>query len=265
MGINKGDLLVVILFSLVFSLYPGCSRDQDHALTRIRNAGEIRAAMSADYPPFNYRTENGELQGFDVDVTRELARRLGVKPKIVVKKWSGIIQGLLAGEYDVILGSMAISEERLKLVAFSVPYYHSVVRVVVRKGSTIKDLSDLKGRTVGIGTGSNYEKDARELGVVDIRFFEPWSKALLELQEGHLDGMIVDQIVGINAVELGKYQVQFLGAPLRREAVAIAVPKEDKRLLKAIDKALSSMQRNGFLAELGKKVALCEYECSGRF
>jgi polar amino acid transport system substrate-binding protein len=265
MGTNKGDLLVLMLLSVMFSPYPGCSRDQENTLTRIRGAGEIRAAMSADYPPFNYRTENGDLQGFDVDVTRELARRLGVKPKIVVKKWSGIIQGLLAGEYDIILGSMAISEERLRLVAFSVPYYHSVVRVVVRKRSTIKGLRDLKGKTVGIGAGSDYENDARELGVTDIRFFEPWSKGLLELRGGHLDGVIVDQIVGINAVELGKYEIQFLGAPLRREAVAIAVRKEDKSLLKAIDKALSSMHKNGFLAELGKKVALCEYDCSGRF
>jgi polar amino acid transport system substrate-binding protein len=265
MGINKGDLLVLMLFSVVFSIYLGCSRDQENALTRIRGAGEIRAAMSADYPPFNYRTENGELEGFDVDIVRELAKRLRVKPKIVVKKWSGIIQGLLAKEYDIILGSMAISEERLKLVAFSVPYYHSEVRVVVRKRSPMKDLSDLKGKTLGIGSGSNYENDAGELGVTDIRFFEPWSKGLLELQGGHLDGMIVDQIVGINAVELGKYEIQFLGAPLRREAVAIAVRKEDKSLLKAIDKALASMQKIGFLAELGKKVALCEYECSGRF
>jgi polar amino acid transport system substrate-binding protein len=265
MGINKGDLLRLLLLSLVLSSYLGCSRDQENALTRIRNTAEIRAAMSADYPPFNYRTENGEVEGFDVDVARELARSLGVKPKIVVKKWSEVIQGLLAGEYDVILGSMAISEERLRLVAFSLPYYHSEVRVVVRKESPMKDLSDLKGKTVGIGAGSNYEKDARELGVAEIRFFEPWSKGLLELQEGHLDGMIVDQIVGINAVEFGKYEVQFLGAPLRREAVAIAVRKEDKRLLKAIDKAVSSMKKSGYLAELSRKVAQCEYDCSGRF
>lgn len=265
MGINKGDLLLLMLLSLVFSLYPGCSRDQDDALTRIRGAGEIRAAMSADYPPFNYRTENGELQGFDVDVSLELAKRLGVKPKIVVKKWSEILQGLLAGEYDVILGSMAISEERLKIVAFSVPYYHSVVRVVVRKGSAIKALSELNGKTVGIGAGSDYENDARELGVAEIRFFEPWSKGLLELRNGNLNAMIVDQIVGINAVELGKYEIQFLGAPLRREAVAIAVRKEDNSLLRAINKTLSSMQKNGFLAELGKKVALCQYDCSGHF
>jgi len=265
MGIDKGNLLVLLLFSALFSIYTGCSRDTENSLTRIRGAGEIRAAMSADYPPFNYLAENGELEGFDVDVVRELAARLRVKPKIVVKEWSGIIQGLLGGEYDIILGSMAISEERLRLVAFSAPYYHSVVRVVVRKGSPVKELSDLKGKVLGIGAGSNYESDAGELGVTDIRFFEPWSKGLLELREGHLDGMILDQIVGINAVELGRYEIQFLGAPLRSEAVAIAVRKEDKSLLKAIDKALSSMQKNGFLAELGKRVALCEYDCSGRF
>jgi len=265
MRISKGKLLVLMIFTLMVAPYSGCSPGQENDLTRIRGAGEIRAAMSADYPPFNYLTEKGELQGFDVDFTRELAKRLGVRPKIVIKKWSDIIQGLLNGEYDVISGSMAISEDRQKLVAFSVPYYHSVVRVLVRKGSTIKDLNDLKGKAVGIGAGSNYENDARELGVDDIRLFEPWSKGLLELQKGDLKAIIVDQVVGINAAELAKYEIQFLGAPLRREAVAMAVRKEDKSLLKAIDKCISSMQKNGFLAELGKRVAQCEYDCSGRF
>jgi len=265
MGLDKSNLRGFLLFLLVFSLFPGCSRDKENALTRIRNIGEIRAAMSADYPPFNYLDKDGNLQGFDVDVTRELARRLGVKPKIVVKKWSMIIQGLLAGEYDIISGSMAISDERKSLVAFSIPYYHSIVRLVVRKGSPIKEIGDLKGKILGLGAGSNYENDAKELGITDIRFFEPWSKGLLALQEGRLDAMIVDQIVGINALEFGKHEIQFLGGSLRREAVAIAVRKEDKNLLKAIDKALASMQKDGFLAELGKKVAQCEYNCSGRF
>jgi len=265
MGIHKESLLGLLLLSVVLSVFPGCSHDKESALTRIRNTGELRAAMSADYPPFNYLTEKRELQGFDVDVTRELAGKVGVRPKIILKKWSGIIQGLLAGEYDIISGSMAISEERMKRVAFSVPYYHSVVRVVVQKGSPVKDLSDLNGKRIGIGAGSDYEKDARELGAADILFFEPWSRGLPELQEGHLDAMIVDQIVGINAVELGKYEIQFLGAPLRREAVAIAVRKEDKKLLKEIDKAVVSMKNSGFLAELSSKVARCEYDCSGSF
>ncbi|MCF8146605.1 MAG: transporter substrate-binding domain-containing protein [Deltaproteobacteria bacterium] len=265
MSIRRGDLLVLMLLSLMISVYPGCSREQESTLARIRDAGEISAAMSADYPPFNYLIESGELEGFDVDVVLELAGRLGVKPKIVIKKWSGIIQGLLAGEYDIILGSMAISEERLKLVSFSIPYYHSEVRVVVREGSGMQDLDDLKGKTVGIGAGSNYENDARELGFADIRFFDPWTQGLLELQKGNLHAVIIDQIVGIHAVEFGKFKIQFLGPPLRREVVAIAVRKEDKSLLKAINGAVLSMQKDGFLAELGRKMARCEYDCSGRF
>jgi len=265
MVINKGNVLGLILLSILFVLCAGCSQEPDDALARIRHAGVLRVAMSGDYPPFNYRNQTGVLQGFDVDVARELAKQLGVKPKIVVKKWSGIIQELLAGEYDVILGSMAISEERLKRVAFSMPYYHSVVGVVVRKGSTLKALSDLKGKTVGIGAGSNYENDARELGVADIRFFEPWSDGLIELQDGNLDAMILDQIIALNAVQFGKYNIQYLGPPLRREAVAIAVRKEDTRLLKEIDKALALMKKNGFLAQLGRKVAQCEYDCAGGY
>jgi polar amino acid transport system substrate-binding protein len=261
MVIIKGLLLPLLLCLALFCFHPGCSDSQKDSLRRVKSAGQINLGMSSDYPPFSFYNDKGELDGFDVDVAREIAKRLGVKLNLVVRAWSGIIDGLLDGSYDAILGSMAITEDRKKIVAFSSPYYHSSVQLMIRKGAPFKDLKDLKGKIIGIEAGSNYVDDAKALGVTDIRLFEPGTKALLELSKGNLDGVIVDQIVGVNAITLGNYEIEFLGGPLRRETVGIAFRKEDKALVEEVNRILEGMQKHGFLRQLSAKVSRCEYKC----
>lgn len=89
--------------------------------------------MSGGYPPFNFYSDTNELVGFDVDVAREVAARLGVALKPVTTEWSGIIEGLRSGVYDGILGSMAVTEDRLKVVNFSTPYYYSGAQMMVKR------------------------------------------------------------------------------------------------------------------------------------
>jgi len=258
----KQNFLSFLLFSLaLFFLNTSCSENKSDSLSRIINAGQIRIGMSGDYPPFSFYNDKGELEGFDVDMARETAKRLGVKLDLVAREWSGIIDGLLEGSYDAILGSMAISKDREKAVAFSSPYYYSTVQLMIRKGAPFKDPKDFKGKIIGTGAGSDYIDDAKALGVTDIRLFETGTKALLELSEGKLDGVIVDHIVGFNAITLGKYDIEFLGAPLRNEAVGVAFRKEDKALLEEMNKILEEMKKEGFLLSLSKKVSQCEYNC----
>ena len=261
MVIKKSLLLPLLLCLALLLFHSGCSDGRKDSLRRVKSAGQISLAMSSDYPPFSFYNDKKELDGFDVDVAREIAKRLGVKLNLVVRKWSGIIDGLLEGSYDAILGSMAITEDRQKIVAFSSPYYHSSVQVMIRKGAPFKDLKNLKGKIIGIEAGSNYVDDAKTLDVTDIRLFDSGTNALLELSKGNLDGVIVDQIVGINAIKLGKYEIELLGGSLRSERVGIAFRKEDKALVKEVNQILEEMQKDGFLRELSAKVGRCEYNC----
>ncbi len=260
MVIKKNLLLPLLLLALCL-FHPGCSNSEDDSLRRVKSAGKISFGMSSDYPPFTFYNNKGELEGFDVDVAREIAKRLDVELNLVVRKWNGIIDGLLDGSYDAILGSMAITEDRERIVAFSTPYYHSSVQVMIRKGAPFKDLKDLKGKIVGLEAGSNYVDDAKKLGMTDIRLFDSGTEAFLALSKGKLDAVISDQIVGLNAIKLGKYEIEFLGGPLRRERVGIAFRKEDKALIQAINSILEKMQKDGFLRELSAKMGRCEYNC----
>ncbi len=94
---------------------------------------EFRYAMSGLYKPFNYKENDGKLVGFDVELGEALAKKMNMKPTPITNPWETLIQGLKAKKYDVILGSMAITEERLKAVNFSNPYYRSGAQIFVAK------------------------------------------------------------------------------------------------------------------------------------
>lgn len=116
----------------------------DGSLERVKKAGKIKFAMSGGYPPFNYFTDDDVLTGFDVDIGKEVAKRLGVSYEPVTTDWSGILEGLRSGRYDGIFGSMAITDDRSKVVDFTDPYYYSGAQLIVRNDSKINSVDDLK-------------------------------------------------------------------------------------------------------------------------
>lgn len=234
-------------------LLAGCGQEPRNALERVKAAGEISFAMSGGYPPFNFYNESNELVGFDVDVAREVAGRLGVSLKPVTTEWSGIIEGLRAGAYDGILGSMAITDERLKVVDFSVPYYYSGAQLLVREDAAFGAPGDLAGRTVGLVTGTTFEGDAQALGAGEVRLYKDDTQTLLELDNGVVDAVITDRVVGIGAMNSGKFAIRLLGGPLRSEDIGVAFRKDDGALRDAVNTALAAMHADGTLTELSMK------------
>ena len=116
----------------------------DNSLARVQKAGKITFALSGGYPPFNYFSSDDKLIGFDVEIGREVAKRLGVKYEPITTDWSGILEGLRSSRYDAILGSMAVTPERLKAVDFTDPYYYSGAQLIVPEDSKIKSIDELK-------------------------------------------------------------------------------------------------------------------------
>lgn len=116
----------------------------DDSLDRVKKAGKIKFAMSGGYPPFNYFNDKEELTGFDVDIGKEVAKRLGVSYEPITTDWSGILEGLRSKRYDGIFGSMAISKDRSEVVDFTDPYYYSGAQLIVRNDSKINSPDDLK-------------------------------------------------------------------------------------------------------------------------
>ncbi|HPE29494.1 MAG TPA: transporter substrate-binding domain-containing protein [Candidatus Mcinerneyibacteriales bacterium] len=123
---------------------PGEPGAADDSWEKAKKRGVLSFAMSGGYPPFNYYNEKNELTGFDVEIAQAVCDRLGVRYEPVTTAWDGIIEGLRAGRYDGVWGSMAITEERQKIVDFTDPYYVSGAQLVVRKDSPITGAESLR-------------------------------------------------------------------------------------------------------------------------
>lgn len=246
-------LYLMVFALLVVVALSGCAEQKKTGLDKVKEDGEISFAMSGGYPPFNYFNKRNKLVGFDVDVAKEVARRLGVKFKPVTTEWSGIIEGLRSGIYNGILGSMAATEQRRKVVDFSVPYYYSGAQMFVRTDAPFSSVNELKDKAVGLVTGTTFEQDARNLGVSDIRLYKDDTHTLTELSSGVIDGVITDRVVGVNAMNRGKFKIRPLDSPLRKEDIAVAFRKEDKSLTEEVNRILEQMHKDGTLTKLSKK------------
>lgn len=252
---NTRHLLPTLILTLGIALLAlaGCGSEEQTALERVKADKEISFAMSGGYPPFNFYNEQNELVGFDVDVAREVASRLGVAFNPVTTEWSGIIEGLRSGAYDGILGSMAVTPQRLEVVDFSTPYYYSGAQLVVREDSVFQSPEDLKGKTVGVVTGTTFEQDAKQLGAGDVKLYKDDNQTLLELDNGVVDGVITDRVVGVNAMNGERFDVKLLGSPLRSEDIAVAIRKDDGALLQEINAVLAKMHEDGTLSAISQK------------
>jgi polar amino acid transport system substrate-binding protein len=249
---------LALAFALTMSA--GCPSNSDTSLKRIQNKGEIVFAMGRDFPPFYYRNEQNEWMGFEVDVAREVADRLSVGLKLVHVEWSGILDGLSAEMYDGVLSSMAVTVERKRLVAFSMPYYFSASQLFVHQEAGYRLTEDLVGKRIGVVGGTTYENDAAEYLRARVQYYEDAGRALHALDRKDLDGVITDRVVGRYLIDSLSLAIRPLGAPLRNEQIAIAFRKEDQALLQAVNHILEDMSKDDTLNRFIRKVAGQEYE-----
>ncbi len=237
--------LVLLLSVVVF----GCSSGAGNTYEEVKERGYISFAMSGGYPPFNYYNDNNELVGFDVEIAAEIANRLGVESRPVTTAWDGILVGLQAGDYDGILGSMAITEERQQRADFSDPYYYSGAQLVVRADSDIETLEDMEGLEIAVVTGTTFADVVEELGATAV-FFDGDDMTLRELDRGNVDGVITDFLVGLMAVEEFGYDFEFVGEWLYTERLAVAFRQGDDELREAVNEALAEIIADGTYEEI---------------
>jgi len=223
-------------------------------LENVKKKGEISMAMSGQYPPFNFVNDKNQLTGFDVEIGNEIAKRIGVTGVPMTTAWDGIIAGLLANKYELICGSMAITEERLKSIDFSDPYYRSGAQLFVKKGSSVKSVADMKGKKLGVTLGTTYEQWVRKnMSDIDIRTYKGVPDMVLEVINGRIDGFISDKIVGALAIKDKGIAIDLAGNLLYEEKMGIALRQGNAPLKTAIDNALLAMKEDGTYKNISMK------------
>lgn len=244
-----------VVFTLVVfmcSLLAGAVTAGD--LAKVKEKGEIKMAMSGQYPPFNFVDDKNQLTGFDVEIGQAVAKRIGIKAVPLSTAWDGIIAGLLANKYELICGSMAITEERLKSIDFSDPYYRSGAQLFVKKGAAIKSVADLAGKKVGVTLGTTYEKWVREnISGADVRTYKGVPDMILEVNYGRIDGFITDKIVGALAIKQKGVPIALAGDLLYEEKMGIALRQNNPDLKAAMNEALTAIKDDGTYEKISMK------------
>lgn len=225
-------------------------------LEAIKSSGVFSAAMSGQYPPFSMVNEQNEVIGFDVDITEEIARRLGVEPQTVTATFDGIIPGLLTKKYDSIIGSLTITDDRSKVVDFVGPYYHDGRGIFVMENADVTGLDDLKGKTVGVTLGETHEKWAREQGGWTLRTYKGLPELIMELKVGRIDAVIVDYVALLAVLKETNDPIKMLDIPEiegARSGIGIAIRKNNPELKAAMQTALDEMMADGTYATISNK------------
>ncbi|MEV4251105.1 ABC transporter substrate-binding protein [Streptosporangium canum] len=226
----------------------------------VRKTGELRMATSEGYPPMEmYKPGTQELTGVDPDLAAAIAAKLGLKAKVTNAAFDGLIPGLQAGRWDVVMSSMSDTEERRAAVDF-VDYFNAGGAIMVKKGNPegIKTLEDLCGRTVVLAKGSSNlaigqrqdEKCAKKMQIMQS---EDAPTGLLSIDSGRAVATIVDSpVAAMYAKDTGKYDVlteQYDAGPW-----GIAIDRRNTALRDAVAKAMQELTADG-----GYKAVLEKY------
>jgi octopine/nopaline transport system substrate-binding protein len=243
----------------------------------------IRVASEGAYAPWNFTNAQGELDGFEIELMRDLCERMNAECELVAQAWDGMIPALLAGRYDAIMAGMSITPERREVIAFSRPYATTPAIFVapvdsdlaqVELPETRVDLAEIsegeqalidelrelvEGRTVGVQTATIHENFLREyMGDITIRTYDTQENLDLDLQAGRIDVALADQsgwqplLEGDEGDDFVRVGPGFSGGVFG-EGVGVGLRQEDDALQEKFNTAIQAALEDGTVSELAVK------------
>ena len=246
---------LLALFLLAALLTVGASAEED-LLQKIQSRGTIIVGLEGDWAPWSFVDENDELMGFDVEVARAIAEKLGVEAEIIPGEWDGLFAGMDAGRYDMVVNGVEVTPERTEKYDFADPYAYIRTALIVRgDNEDIKTFEDLKGKKTANSIASTYMNLAEDYGATCYGV-DTLDETLTMVLQGRVDATL-------NAiVSYTDYLAQHPDANLKvvattEDASNVAIPMrkgdETASLLEAVNKAIAELHEEGVLSELSIK------------
>lgn len=211
--------------------------------------GQLKVATLGTFPPFSMRSPSGQLDGLEVRVMKEIARRLDLQYTPVLVQWDSLLVALEANQFDVSTCAMDITPARQKQIVFSDGWLESGARILTSVDSPIKSAADLKGKRVGTQVSSTYAVLAEEHGA-QVKSYKSESDTVQDLANHNVDAVITDSITGA-------YLIKHVGLPISMTddyvshiQKGFAFKKGKPELVAAVNKALADMKADGTYAKL---------------
>jgi len=263
-------LALLIVLCLVLGLAAGCGGQvadkgdaqepaADTSWQEIQDKGYFIVGLDDAFPPMGFRDENNEIVGFDIDLAKEAASRLGVEVKFQPISWDAKGEELNSGNIDVIWNGFTITEERKKEFLFTKPYIADRQIIVVRPDSPIATKADLAGKEVGIQAGSSAVEavmadEATYETIKDtLREFDTNDMALRDLAGGGLDAVVVDEVVGRYYISKHPGEYKVLEENFGMEEFGVGLRLTDKAFHAELDRVLDEMKADGTASDISMK------------
>ena len=228
----------------------------DDLVAQIKERGSIIVAMEGTWAPWTYHDEDDNLVGYDVEVAQNIAEKLGVEVQFVEGAWDGLLAGLDAGRYDIMVNGVGVTEERAEKYNFSTPYAYNKTAVIVRGDyDEISSMKDLKGKKTANTITSIYAEEAEAYGAT-VTGVDDLNQTIELLLSKRIDATLNAEVVFNDyKKEHPDADVKIATYADKVEEIAIPVRKGDDTvtLLDAIDDALDEMAKDGTLTELSEK------------
>lgn len=225
-------------------------------LAQIQEKGEIVVAMEGTWAPWTYVNEDGDLVGYDVEVAQAIAEKLGVEASFITGEWDGLLAGLDAGRYDIMVNGVNVTPERAEKYDFSVPYAYDRMAVIVKgDNASITKMEDLNGKKTANTISSTYAETARSYGA-EVTGVDDLAATFELLYSGRIDATLNAEVTYYD------YMAQHPEADLKiaclaEEADSVAIPMrkgdETRALREAVDKAIGELAEDGTLSQLAVK------------
>lgn len=254
--VSKKVVALVVLGAFLLSLgLVGCGQ-QSGKPAAAPEKKVLKAGSDTAYAPFEFQDEKSkEYVGFDVDLIKAIAKQMGAEVEIQSMNFDGLIPALEAGNIDLAVSAMTITDERAQKVNFSKPYYKSGLTIVVKSNDdVIKSFKDLEGKRIAVQIGTTGADEAKKIKDAKIREFNTAPEAFMELKAGGVDAVINDKPVNDYYIkEAGGKDAKQVGDPLTAEDYGIATAKKNTELGDKINKALDEVKKSGEFDKIYEK------------
>lgn len=234
----------------------GTGESADDLLAQIKERGSIIVAMEGTWAPWTYHDEDDNLVGYDVEVAQNIAEKLGVEVEFIEGAWDGLLAGLDAGRYDIMVNGVGVTEERAEKYNFSTPYAYNKTAVIVRGDyDEISSMEDLKGKKTANTISSTYAAQAEAYGAT-VTGVDDLNQTIELLLSKRIDATLNAEVVFNDyKKEHPEADVKIATYSDQVEEIAIPIRKGDDTvtLLDAVNNALDEMAKDGTLTELSEK------------
>ncbi|GGG84774.1 substrate-binding periplasmic protein [Paenibacillus radicis (ex Gao et al. 2016)] len=230
---------------------PSPSAQTSNLLDQVKESGVLKVGLMGTYAPYNFTNDKNEIDGFDADIAKEVAKRLGVKVEFTAQDFSGLISSLQAKKFDAIISQVTITDERKKVIDFTEPYITNEVKIIVpEKNTAITKLEDFKGKNIGVGLGTNDETYLRDVaipkvGKFTIKTYDDVITSLQDLNAGRIDATINNIHALKPIVDKNGFKIKAVGEPIKADSAGIAVRKDNPEFRDALNQALKDLKADG--------------------